>query len=105
MAPIVESAEFKRALSNQVASGGFYMIGSPGTQIGTQALLFLVVNLFFIVVTWWGLQSFRFDTFFKNPNSLQAKIMMLLLTITIGSVVGNFFFNYLFQSLRLTYLF
>ncbi|HET7657038.1 MAG TPA: DUF1146 family protein [Bacillales bacterium] len=81
------------------------MLGSPGIQIGTQALLFLVVNLFFIVVTWWALQSFRFDLFFKDPNSARAKTMMLLITITIGSVVGNFFFHYLYQSLRLTYLF
>lgn len=81
------------------------MLDSPGTQIGTQALLFLVVNLFFIVGTWWALQSFRFDVFFKNPNGSRAKVMMLLITITIGSIVGNFFFNYLYQSLRLNYLF
>ncbi|HET7578286.1 MAG TPA: DUF1146 family protein [Bacillales bacterium] len=81
------------------------MFGSPSMQLGTQALLYLIINLFFLAITWWALQSFRFDVFFKNPNSPQARVLMILMTIAIGSLVGNFFFHYLYQSLRLTYLF
>lgn len=82
-------------------SGG----GDVTIQFGVQALLYLIVNLFFVVVTWWALQSFRFDVFLKDPDSPRAKVLMLLVTIVIGSVVGSFFFNYLYQSLRLPYLF
>lgn len=81
------------------------MSGSPAIQLGIQAVLYLIVNLVFLALTWWALQSFRFDTLLKNPNSMRAKVLMLLLTIAIGSTVGGFFFNYLYQSLRLPYLF
>lgn len=81
------------------------MSGNPAIQLGIQAILYLIVNLFFLALTWWALQSFRFDVFLKNPNSARAKVLMLILTLAIGSTVGNFFFNYLYQSLRLPYLF
>ncbi|HET7615862.1 MAG TPA: DUF1146 family protein [Bacillales bacterium] len=78
---------------------------SPLTQLGVQAILYLVIHLVFLAVTWWALQSFRFDVFMKNPDSPRAKVLLILLTIAIGSLAGNFFYNYLFQSLRLPYLF
>ncbi|HEX6922215.1 MAG TPA: DUF1146 family protein [Bacillales bacterium] len=81
------------------------MADSVAAQFGTQALLYLVINLFFLVVTWWALQSFRFDVLLKNPSGPRARVLMILVTIAIGSIVGNFFFDYLYQSLRLPYLF
>ncbi|HEU5139667.1 MAG TPA: DUF1146 family protein [Bacillales bacterium] len=81
------------------------MLGGPASQFGTQALMYLVIQLFFLGVTWWALQSFRFDVLIRNPSGPRAKILMILVTIAIGSLVGNFFFDYLAQSLRLRYLF
>lgn len=75
-----------------------------GTGFGVQALMYVITNLFFIVLTWWALQSFRFDVFLKDPGGARAKILMLLVTIAIGSVVGTFFFQYVIWSLRLRYL-
>ncbi|HEX7065717.1 MAG TPA: DUF1146 family protein [Bacillales bacterium] len=81
------------------------MFGDPTVQFGMQALMYLVIQLFFLGVTWWALQSFRFDVLLRNPSGPRAKILMILVTIAIGSLVGNFFFEYLSQSLRLQYLF
>lgn len=74
-------------------------------DFGVQALLFLFVHIFFLIVTWWALQSFRVDVFFKNPNGARAKVFVLLLTIAIGSTAGNFFLDYFFNSLKLQNLF
>jgi uncharacterized integral membrane protein (TIGR02327 family) len=74
-------------------------------NFGVQALLFLTVHIFFLVVTWWALQSFRVDVFFKDPKSAPAKVFMLLLTVAISSSVGNFFLDYFNKSLNLQLLF
>lgn len=74
-------------------------------QFGMQALLSVIVHIIFLVVTWWALQSFRMDVFFKDPTDPRAKVLMILVTIAIGSIVGNFFMNYLNWSLQLKYLF
>ncbi|HET7627029.1 MAG TPA: DUF1146 family protein [Bacillales bacterium] len=82
------------------------MLGiSPLTQLGVQAVLYLVVHLVFLAVTWWALQSFRLDVFLKDPNSPRAKVLLILLTVAIGTLAGNFFYNYFIQSLRIPYLF
>ncbi|HET7521785.1 MAG TPA: DUF1146 family protein [Bacillales bacterium] len=80
------------------------MSGNIELTFGVQAVMYLLINLFFIVLTWWALQSFRFDVFLKDPNGARAKTLMLLVTITVGSVVGTFFFQYVNWSLRLHYL-
>lgn len=72
---------------------------------GVQAVVNIIIQLVFIIVTWWALQTFRLDIFLKNPNSPQAKTLLILLTIAIGSLVGNFFINYLDWATRLRYLF
>ncbi|PWA11874.1 DUF1146 domain-containing protein [Pueribacillus theae] len=72
---------------------------------GVQAIVNIIIQLVFIIVTWWALQTFRLDIFLKNPNSPQAKTLLILLTIAIGSLVGNFFINYLEWATRLRYLF
>src|SRR5699024_7613000 len=84
--------------------GGLHMFTNIGTGFGVQALMYLLTNLFFIVVTWWALQAFLFDVFLKDPSGPRAKIFMLLVTIAVGSIVGTFFFQYVIWSLRLRYL-
>lgn len=74
-------------------------------QFGVQALLSVIVHIIFLIVTWWSLQAFRIDVFFKNPADVRAKVFMILLTVAIGSLAGNFFMNYLNWSLQLKYLF
>lgn len=71
---------------------------------GQQAVIHIVVNIFFLAATWWALQSFRFDLFVKDPEGPKAKALVILITIAIAHLVSQFFLDYLNSSLMLRYL-
>lgn len=71
---------------------------------GQQAMLAIVINVFFIAVTWWALQSFRFDLFVKDPEGPRAKVLMIIVTIAIAQLVSQFFLDYLYSSQMLKYI-
>lgn len=72
---------------------------------GQEALIHIIVNLFFLVIVWWCLQAFRFDVFLREPDSPKAKLFTILVTIAIAHLVSSFFIDYLNVSLMLRYLF
>ncbi|MFC5711502.1 DUF1146 family protein [Thalassorhabdus alkalitolerans] len=72
---------------------------------GQQAIIHIVVNLFFLVVVWWSIQCFRFDVFVRQPDGPKAKMLMILVTIALAHLVSAFFLEYLNWSLMLRYLF
>lgn len=73
--------------------------------LGQQALIAIVSHLLFITVTWWALQGVHFERLMKKGKIIQAKVLMILITIAIGTAVSNFFLDYLGYSKGLTYLF
>ncbi|AJO60045.1 DUF1146 family protein [Bacillus subtilis] len=73
--------------------------------LGQQAAIGIVVHLFFIAVTWWALQAVNIDPLIKKGKVVQARLLMILLTIAIGTAVANFFLDYLNYSQQLPYLF
>ncbi len=75
----------------------------PGA--GPQALLAIISHLLFMIITWYALQGFQLEKLMKPNRVLQARVMMILLTIAIGSAVSNFFLDYLFWSQRISSLF
>lgn len=72
---------------------------------GQQALVAMIVHLCFIIITWWALQALNVDKLIRSNRILQARILLILLTIAIGSTVSNFFLDYLGFSNQLSYLF
>ncbi|WP_200758037.1 DUF1146 family protein [Effusibacillus dendaii] len=66
-----------------------------------QLLIFLIT----IVVAWYGLGSVKWDLFLRNHRTGQALVLRLLLAITVGFLVGQFFLQYLNASLLLKNLF
>ncbi|AGE65286.1 DUF1146 family protein [Bacillus subtilis] len=70
-----------------------------------QAAIGIVVHLIFIAVTWWALQAVNIDPLIKKGKVVQARLLMILLTIAIGTAVANFFLDYLNYSQQLPYLF
>lgn len=74
-------------------------------DFGQQALISMLVNIVFIIVTWWALQSINLEKFIKAGNVVQARVLLILLTITIASIVSNFFLDYLLWSKQLPFLF
>ncbi|RSL31817.1 DUF1146 domain-containing protein [Salibacterium salarium] len=71
---------------------------------GQEAVLHITVNLVFLVIVWWSLQTFRFDVFMRNPEGPKAKLLMVLVTIALSHLVSSFFIEYLNGSLMLRYL-
>ncbi|WP_379970637.1 DUF1146 family protein [Ectobacillus sp. sgz5001026] len=74
-------------------------------QFGQQALISIISHLLFITITWWALQGIHFERLMKKGKVLQTKVLLVLLTIAIGTNVSNFFLDYLGYSKSLTYLF
>ncbi|WP_026563118.1 DUF1146 family protein [Bacillus sp. J37] len=72
---------------------------------GQLALISMIVHLAFIIVTWWALQALNIDKWLKAGKVMQARVLLILLTIAIGSIVSNFFLDYLLWSQQLPTLF
>lgn len=74
-------------------------------QMGQYSVISIFSHLIFLAITWWALQAVRFDFFIKPGKTVQAKVLLVLLTIAIGSLVSNFFLDYLQLSQSLRFLF
>ncbi|MGD6816563.1 DUF1146 family protein [Metabacillus sp. 84] len=74
-------------------------------EITQNALTGLVSHLFFIAVTWWALQSLNFDKFIRSGRVVQARVLFILLTISIAYLASSFFLDYFFWSKELPSLF
>lgn len=73
--------------------------------LGPLSLLNIVIHLVFIAISWWALQSLRFDQILRPNRVFQARVLYILLSIAIGSSVSNFFLDYLLWSQQLPLIF
>ncbi|WP_445488861.1 DUF1146 family protein [Niallia sp. 03133] len=71
------------------------------SNFGQQALLSIISHVIFIALAWWALQSLNFDKFLRANKVFQARVLYVLLSIIIGSIVSNFFLDYLTWSQQL----
>ncbi|MFE7063694.1 DUF1146 family protein [Sutcliffiella sp. NPDC057660] len=69
--------------------------------IGVQSLISILSHLLFISITWWALQAIHYEKWMKPNRVVQMRLLLILVTIAIGSAVSNFFLDYLFLSQRL----
>lgn len=70
-----------------------------------QAAVSIIVHLLFFAITWWTLQGLRVDLLIKPGKTGHAKVLLILLTIAIGSAVSKFFLDYLIWAQQLQFLF
>jgi uncharacterized integral membrane protein (TIGR02327 family) len=70
-------------------------------EYGIEAGISIFSHLVFIALAWWALQSINFDKLLRANRVFQARLLYILLSITIGSIVSNFFLDYLFWSRQL----
>lgn len=59
----------------------------------------IILTIVFIGLSWWSLQSLRFDKILKNPNGARAKLLQIFLSIVVGYEISRFFLDYLGWSL------
>lgn len=74
-------------------------------DLGMQALGNITSHIIFIIITWQVLQSVRLDEIFKKNRVVEARIVIIILTIVIGSTVSNFFIDLVHWSRQLMYMF
>ncbi|KOS60796.1 DUF1146 domain-containing protein [Lysinibacillus agricola] len=73
--------------------------------IGQEALIGILSHIFFIAITFYALQAFMLEKIFKQNKVFQIQLIYILLSITIGSAVSNFFLQISSWSGKLPYLF
>ncbi|MFB9989635.1 DUF1146 family protein [Bacillus benzoevorans] len=69
------------------------------------SLVSIISHLVFIALAWWALQAVNFEKFLRPNRVFQARILLILLSIIVGSLVSNFFLDYLFWSQQLPQVF
>ncbi|MBS4206787.1 DUF1146 family protein [Bacillus sp. FJAT-50079] len=74
-------------------------------ELGQQALLSIISHLFFIAISFYGLQALHFDKLLRKNRVFQARLLYILLTIALGTTISNFFLDYLNWARQLTLLF
>ncbi|GER66387.1 putative membrane protein YwzB [Weizmannia acidilactici] len=72
---------------------------------GTQAVISIITNLFFIGMTFWILQAINIEKILKKNRVIQAKLLYIFLSVAIGYSVSNFFLDYLLWAQHLPLLF
>lgn len=54
----------------------------------------ILLSLIFIGISFWAIQCIRLDVFIKHPQSAQAKVLQVILSIALGHAVATFFSDY-----------
>jgi len=79
---------------------GDYML-----SIGQLAITSMISHIIFIYLTWRVVQIINFDPLIRKGRAAEARILLLFITITIGTGVSRFFLEILQWSQDLIYLF
>ncbi len=74
-------------------------------MVGLSGLVSIVTVLFCIALSWWAMQTFRFDLFVKNPKSPQAILLQVFLSIIIGYQIAKFITDYFQWAMLLKWMF
>lgn len=74
-------------------------------SIGQFAVTGLLSHIVFIVITWYVMQSINFEPLLRKNKTTEARILLLFISIIIGTGVSRFFLDILQWSRDLLYLF
>ena len=74
-------------------------------QAGQQALVSVTAYIVFIGISFYALQGIRIEQLFKKGKTFQIQLFYIVMSITIGSTVADFFINFTSWSGKITYIF
>lgn len=74
-------------------------------SIGFVSIISMLSHVLFIYITWIAMQSINFDYIVRKNKEKEARVLIIFLTIVIGTGVSNFVLNILQWSQDLIYLF
>ncbi|QEA32157.1 DUF1146 family protein [Secundilactobacillus malefermentans] len=72
-------------------------------SIGTQSLINLISHLAFILIAFWSIQGLHIERRMQLYPS-QAKVLIVMLSVTIGYTCSSFFLNFIDNVQNLTFL-
>lgn len=75
------------------------------TSIGFFSLIGIFSHVFFIYLAWIAIQSINIDYFIRKGKVNEARMLMIFVSIVIGTMVSNFVLDILRFSQDLIYLF
>lgn len=73
--------------------------------LGVQAIINMTLTLLLIGVSWWALQTFKFDLFIRDVEGPRSKLLQIILAIVLGYGTARFFIDYIEWTNWLRYLF
>ena len=85
--------------------GRLSLMGEVSTLIGQNALFSLLSHIFFIGITFYGLQSLMYSQIFKKNHVFQTQLILVLLSIAIGGAASRVFLEFTGWARQLSYLF
>ncbi|QTN00853.1 DUF1146 domain-containing protein [Sediminibacillus dalangtanensis] len=74
-------------------------------SLGQEALISMISHLIFIIITWRVLQGINLEPLIKKGRVMEANILLMFITIAIGTTVSRFFLDFLQWSQQLIFLF
>ncbi|WP_339263753.1 DUF1146 family protein [Solibacillus sp. FSL W7-1472] len=74
-------------------------------EAGQQAIVNVLAYIIFIGIALYTLQGLRIEQLFKKGKTFQIQLFYILTSIVIGSVVADFFLNFLSWSQTIPYIF
>lgn len=74
-------------------------------SIGQLAVVSMISHLVFIYLTWRLMFTLNWEPLIRKGKAKEAQVLILFLTIVIGSGVSRFFLDFLQWSRDLVYLF
>ncbi|MBN2908035.1 DUF1146 domain-containing protein [Polycladomyces sp. WAk] len=75
------------------------------TSLGVTALINIILSLVSIAFSWWALTNLRLDVFMRQPTSVHAKALMILLSVVLGHGLASFLIDYMGWSRLISQLF
>jgi len=75
------------------------------SSMGINGLIFIIVTIACIGISWWALQAFKFDLFVNRPKGAQAKGLQIILSVVIGYQLARFILDYAQWSSLLRWMF
>lgn len=74
-------------------------------SIGYFSIIAMLSHIIFIYITWTAIQGINFEPFVRKNRVVQAQIIIIFLTIVIGTGVSRFVLDLIQWSQDLIYLF
>lgn len=73
--------------------------------IGWQSLLQIISHFIFIFLTFWAMDAFHIEKWIRKGYEQQARILYILVAITIGYAVSSFVLEIILSSQNLMLIF